>query len=355
MKRLILVVILATLLLCLPPSSGCRQVEEEDPLQGLTLEEKIGQMFLIGFEGTSLTPELEELLNTVHPGGVILFARNIVSEEQTRQLVDDLQGLSRNDSGIPLLVAVDQEGGEVARLTWLNDKVPESEVKNPDQAYNIGRERAEGLKDAGINLNLAPVLDLGVDGDFIARYGRTFPGSPEQVGELGKSMISGQAAGGVFSAAKHFPGYGGIDFDPENDRVPVVSATPETSQFQTASEADPGLIMTANVIYTQIDEDMPFTLSPKCIQYLRDQVKGDYLIISDDLATKTLKEKYTLKTVVTSAATAGVDVLLISANQPGDSQEAFNALKEAVEKGEISEEEIDRHVRRILELKNSLS
>jgi beta-N-acetylhexosaminidase len=355
MKRLILVVILALLLSGLLLVGGCKQTEEESPLQGWSLEEKIGQMFLIGFDGTALTPEVEELFNTIHPGGVILFARNIEDEEQTRKLIQDLQNLSQNDTGMPLFVATDQEGGEVVRITWLDDEDPESKVENADQAYQIGLNRARGLKGSGINLNLAPVLDLGEEGDFLTKYDRTFQGSPEEIGQLGKSMISGQADGGIFSTAKHFPGYGGIDFDPENDQVPVVSDVPEISQFQTASEANPEFIMTANMIYLQIDEDMPFTLSPKGIGFLKDQVKGDYLIISDDLATKTLKEKYSLQTTVTSAAKAGVDVLLISAHQAGDSLDAFNALSQAVKNGEISEEEINDRVLKVLRLKQEIS
>ena len=355
MNKSVLVAILAILLFSLLLAGGCKQTEEESPLQGWSLEEKIGQMFLIGFDGTALTPEVEELFNTIHPGGVILFARNIEDEEQTRQLIQDLQNLSQNDTGIPLFVATDQEGGEVVRITWLDDEVPESKVESTDQAYQIGLNRALGLKDSGVNLNLAPVLDIGEEGDFLTKYGRTFQGSPEEVGQLGKSTTSGQADGGIFSTAKHFPGYGGIDFDPENDRVPVVSDIPEISQFQTASEANPEFIMTANVIYTQIDEDVPFTLSPKGIEFLKDQVKGEYLIISDDLATKTLKEKYSLQTTVTSAAKAGVDILLISAHQAGDSLDAFNALSQAVKNGEITEKEINNRVLKILRFKQDIS
>jgi len=355
MNRSILVAILAILLFSLVLTSGCKQTQEEDPLQGWSLEEKIGQMFLIGFDGTALTPEVEELFNTIHPGGVILFTRNIEDEEQTRQLIQDLQNLSQNDTGIPLFVATDQEGGEVVRITWLDDEVPESKVENTDQAYQIGLTRGQGLKGSGVNLNLAPVLDIGEEGDFLTTYDRTFQGSPEEVGQLGKSTISGQADGGIFSTAKHFPGYGGIDFDPENDRVPVVSDITEISYFNIASEANPEFMMTANVIYTQIDEDMPFTLSPKGIEFLEDQVKGDYLIISDDLATKTLKEEYSLQTTVTSAAKAGVDVLLISAYQTGDSLDAFNALSQAVKNGEITEEEINDRVLKILRFKQDIS
>ena len=355
MKKPALVMILALFLFGLLLAVGCKQTQEEDPLQGLSLEQKVGQMFLIGFDGTALTPEIEELFNAVHPGGVILFARNIESEEQTKQLIQDLQNLAQNDAGMPLFVATDQEGGEVTRIPWLDDEVPESQVENTDQAYQIGLDRGRGLKDSGINLNLAPVLDMGEEGDFLTQYDRTFQGSPEEVGQLGKSMISGQADGGIFSTAKHFPGYGGIDFDPENDRVPVVGSVPETSQFQTASQANSEFMMTANVIYTEIDEDLPFTLSPKGIDFLKDQIKGDYLIISDDLATKTLKEKYTLQTTVTSAAKAGVDILLISAHQPRDSRDAFNALIQAVKSGEIAEEEIDNRVLKIQRLKEGIS
>jgi beta-N-acetylhexosaminidase len=359
------VLIVLLLALVVAAAAGCARTSQDsnggngnggdDPLHDLSLEQKVGQLFLIGFEGTTVTSELEQLFATVHPGGVILFGRNIQDEAQLEQLVEGLQELARADSGKPLFIAVDQEGGEIVRIDWLGDELPQSQVDDPAQAYDLALARGRGLAGLGINLNLAPVLDMGVPGDFLTRYGRTFPGSAQEVGELGKSAISGQRDGGVLSTAKHFPGYGGITYDPENEKLAVVPDLPEISQFQVAAEADPEFVMTANVVYQSLDPELPFTLSPTCIAYLKTNVSGDYLVVSDDLATKVLKETYGLEGTVTRAAQAGVDVLLISGHEAGDVQAAFAALTGAVRSGTISEEQIDERVTRILRLKEKPS
>ncbi len=355
----VMAVMAALVLVAVLCAAGCGGAgnggDGEDPLRGLSLEQKVGQLFLVGFEGTAVTPELKMLFASVHPGGMILFGRNIEDEAQLSQLVNDLQGLAAADSGLPLFIAVDQEGGEIVRLDWLADGVPQAQLTDPRQAYDAGLARAQGLRAVGINLNLAPVLDMGVQGDFLTRYGRTFPGSAQEVGELGKSAISGQHAGGIFSAAKHFPGYGGIAYDPENERLAVVPGLPEFSQFQAAAGADPEFLMTANVIYSDLDPDLPFTLSPAGIGLLREKVIGGYLVISDDLASKVLKQAYGLGETAVQALRAGVDVLLISGHETGDVQAAYTAVLEAVRGGGITEEEIDERAARVLNLKQRLS
>jgi len=367
MKRLVAAFAITVLLLALPLLPGCAKTGDDggndhggngggdDPLQGLTLDQKVGQLFLIGFEGTAVTPEIAQWFQAIHPGGVILFGRNITGEAQLEKLIRDLQNLALSDTGLPLFIAIDQEGGEVIRIDWLGDGTPQSQITEPEQAYSAGLARAQGLKGLGINLNLAPVLDMGVQGDFLTRNGRTFPGGPQEVGELGKAAISGQKDGGIFSTAKHFPGYGGIDYDPEIERLAVIPGVPEISQFQAAAAANPEFLMTANVIYTELDPDQPFTLSPAGIAFLRENVGGDYLVVSDDLATKVLKEAYSLAGTVTRAAKAGVDVLLVSGHEAGDTQAAFTAISEVVRSGEIPEDEVDGRVLRILRLKQRMA
>lgn len=359
MKKVFLVATVAVVVACALIAGGCGQTDEEkkqdeDILAGMSLEEKVGQLFMIGVQGTEMTPETQELLETIHPGGVILFGRNIQDADQLTKLIEGLQGVAAADTGHPLFVSTDQEGGEIVRIKWLDDGVAEADITGTDQAYNIGVKRGQGLKGLGINQNLAPVLDMCQPGDFLMEYKRCFPGNPQEMGELGKSVISGQRDGGILSTAKHFPGYGGIDFDPENDRIPTVPQVPETSQFKVAAEAGPEFIMTANVIYEDIDADTPFTLAPAGIEYLRNEVGGDYLIITDDLASKVLKAAYTMGGTVVMAAKAGNDVLLISANQPEDPMAAYSALLDAVKNGEISEGELDARVTRILRLKKRL-
>ena len=319
-----------------------------DPLQRLTREQKVGQLFLVGFEGTEVTPEVRRLFQAVHPGGVILFGRNITGAEQLARLTADLQELSAADTGLPLFIAIDQEGGQVARVDWLGDDVSQAQVASPQQAYDLALARARGLKGLGVNLNLAPVLDAGLPGDFLTRYGRTFSGSPRQVGEMGASAVSGQREGGLLSAVKHFPGYGGIDCDPENDRLTVVPALPEISQFQAAAVTGPEFVMTANVIYSGLDPELPFTLSPAGISFLRGSLHGDYLIISDDLASEVLKQAYGMAGTAVLAARAGVDILLISGHEAEDAEAAYAAVLDAACTGKLAEADLNARVSAVL-------
>jgi beta-N-acetylhexosaminidase len=311
-------------------------------------------MLMIGFEGTTLTPDLQELIRTIRPCGVILFGRNITDAAQLRQLTGDLQEFALQETGNRLLIAVDQEGGQVVRLPWLDDRVSQAGISDAGLAYDIGLTRGRAMAELGINLNLAPVLDMAQPGDFLTRYGRVFPGNPEQVGELGKSLIAGQKDGGILSTAKHFPGYVGISFDPELERLAVLPEVPEISQFIAAADAQPELVMTANVIYRDIDPNLPLSLSPAGISFLHSQLPGEYLVITDDLATKVLKEAYTLERAVISAAQAGVDILLVSGHDAGDQMAAYNALSRALQDGELSQEQVERAVARIATLLKGL-
>lgn len=351
MKKLTLTKIIIAIFLVL---NGCGGSEESQPEQ-LSIDEKVGQVLMIGIQDTTLTSETEELIRTIRPGGVILFGRNIENADQLSELINNLQDLSMEETGLPLFIATDQEGGEICRIKWIDDAIPEAEITTTAQAYQIGLQRGQSLKDLGINLNLAPVLDIGVEGDFLTKSDRCFQGTPEEVGELGKSMILGQKAGGIMSTAKHFPGYGGITEDPETVEIAVKSEIPEIAQFQIAEEANPEFIMAVvDVIYEPIDTDLTFAISPNGINYLHEMIGGDYLVISDDLATATMKETYSLNETVILAVLAGVDVLLISANQPEDTQNAFNDLLEAVREEVIAEQDIDASVTKILRLKQQM-
>jgi len=338
-----------------PESIKISLTEEEKILEKLSIEEKVGQLFIIGFEGTTLTSEIKDLFKAVRPGGVILFSRNIHDVNQLKKLIRDLQNLSLEENDLPLFVAIDQEGGLVRRIQWIEDEISQAEIKNNDQAYQTGLKRGSELKNLGINLNLAPVLDITQESDFL--YNRSFQRDPEITGELSKNLILGQKDSGIFTTIKHFPGYGGIFFNPETIKIPTVSQIPEVSQFQKAMEAQPELIMTANVIYSEFDEKLPFTFSPKGIQFLKEKIKGDYIVISDDLSSKVLKESFSLENSIILAKKAGVDILLVAGwNQTHQDQfNSFNALLETVQQKEIDEKQIDDAVLKVIRLKQKIS
>lgn len=318
-------------------------------LERLTLEQKIGQLFIIGFEGKVLTPEIENLIKKTHPGGILLLERNIEDETQLKELVISLQKISLEDSALPLFIVIDQEGGPISRIKWLED-IPQSEIENPEEAYQIGKNRAKELKKMGINLNLAPLLDLASSGDFI--YQRCFQKSPETIGELAKALIRGQKEAGLLTAIKHFPGYQGISFNPE-ERLAILEEIPEISQFQKTIKGEPEMIMLSNAVYNEIDKKLPFGFLAKGIQFLKEKLDDEILIISDDLAQNSLLDKFSLNEIVSLPIKAGLDILIFSGWRI-PAEKGVSALQEAVKNNQISEERINQSFLKIIKLKEKI-
>ncbi|MBI2626259.1 MAG: N-acetylmuramoyl-L-alanine amidase [Candidatus Nealsonbacteria bacterium] len=318
-------------------------------LKSLTLEEKIGQLLILGFEGNASTPELKNLIKTTRPGGIILFKKNIGERSQIKALIEDLQKVSLTETGLPLLVAVDQEGGVVSRISFIKEQTGQPEIKNADHAYKVGLNRGMELKELGINLNLAPVLDITQTEDFL--YERSFKKRAEETGILAKAMVSGQQEANILTAIKHFPGYGGISFNPE-EILATLADVPQITHFQKLMETSPELVMTANVVYPDIDATLPIAFSVKGIEFLREKLGEVPLIITDDLSQSYLLDVLTSKEVATMPIKAGVNILLFSDWKSGVDAEFI--IKKAVEASEISEELIDRAILRTIQLKQGL-
>lgn len=313
-------------------------------------EEKIGQLLIVGFEGKTLTPQFQEIFQEYRPGGVILLGSNIESETQLKKLISDLQELSLRETGLPLLIAVDQEGGPVSRVTFAKEQTAQSEIKNIEQAYQVGLDRGQELKELGINLNLAPLLDIAEEGDFLS--GRTFQKNGEEMGFLAKSLITGQKAAGILTAIKHFPGYGGITFNPE-DELAELEKVPGTEQFEIAMTASPELVMTANVIYGDINPTLPFTFSSRGIQFLKDTLGHDVLVLSDDLAQDSLLNNFSLQDIMARPVEAGVDLLIFS-GWDIETEKGLEAYYQAFRQGKISKDKIDTALAKIISLKSQI-
>ena len=312
-------------------------------------EEKFGQLFIVGFEEKTVTPALEEFFRKYKPGGVLLLSKNIENKEQLKNLISDLQDLSLKETGLPLFIAVDQEGEPISRIEFLEEKTSQSEIKDTTAAFQIGQDRGKELQELGVNLNLAPVLDNMKSGDFY--FNRTFQKSPELSGELAKSLVLGQKEAGILMAIKHFPGYVNIPFNPEN-RLAEINL-PEISQFKKAMEANPELVMVSNVIYKEIDPALPFAFSSKGIKFLKDNLGSEVLVLADDLSQNSLLEKFSLKEIVTLPIEAGVDVLIFSGHRLSVEQ-GLEAFLEAVKNKEVSEVKINTAASKIIQLKQKL-
>ena len=314
-----------------------------------SLEQDLGQLFIVGFEGKTITPQLESFFKKYRPGGVLLLSKNIESEQQLKNLITGLQNLSQRETGLPLFITVDQEGGPVSRIEFLEEKTAQSAINSTDDAYRIGLKRGQELKELGVNINLAPLLDYMGSGDFY--FNRCFQKSPLLSGSLAQSLILGQKEAGILTTVKHFPGYVNIAFNPESKLATI--STPEISQFKQAMEAEPELIMISNAIYTDIDPALPLTFSDKGIEYLKNNLGSEALVVSDDLSQTSLLNRFSLKEIMTKPIEAGVDILIFSGwVTPVD--QALDSFLEAVSNKEISETKIEQAIVRIIKLKQTL-
>lgn len=319
-------------------------------IQELDFEKKLGQLLMVGFDGKTLTPELEAFFKKYRPGALLLLGGNVENREQVKTLAAQLQSLSQKETGFPLLIAADQEGGPITRLGFLNEKTPQKEIGDNNQAFQIGQSRGNELKELGVNLNLAPVLDWSTAGDFL--FERSFQKPLETAGDLAKSLIQGQKSAGILSSIKHFPGYSGISFNPEN-KLAELASFPEISQFKKAMEANPEFVMTSNVIYQEISSSLPFSFSPQALQLLKSALGNDVLVLSDDLAQDSLIKKFSLREVMVKPVEAGIDILIFSGYKVPVEQgleEFFRAWRN----GEISKEKAQSAVDRVSQLKNNL-
>ncbi len=319
--------------------------------QGLTLEQKIGQLFIIGFDGAVITPQTEKMFNELKPGGVLLLKKNIQNAKQVKKLTADLQAMSMAYSGLPLFIAVDQEGGSVSRLDFLREKTAQFEIETTQEAYAIGLTRGKELKELGVNLNFAPLLDIAASGDFI--FDRTFQKDALQTSKLAASLAMGQKEAGILSCFKHFPGYGGIAFNPE-EKLATLTKAPSVSQFQEATiKIKPEFVMVSNVVFEDIDSFLPFSFLENGVKQIKQAVGASPLIITDDLAQNSVLKRFSLEQIVGLPLMAGNDMLIFS-GWKSPVAPAVLAAQEMVKSGQVAKDKVDKAVSRIIKQKEKM-
>ncbi len=327
----------------------------------MNLREKIGKMFVVGFEGHKVGPELESLIRDYFVGGVILFTRNIKSEKQLKQLTGDIRTLADR----PIIISVDCEGGRVFRLPieagfeqWpsLSELKREYEEKQDLRVvYNAGKTLGEYLKHFGFNLNFAPVLDVNTNIKNPVIGDRAFSNDANIVARLGSEMARGIQDAGIAACGKHFPGHGDTYLD-SHTALPKVSHTLgrldkiELLPFQAAIETGIKSIMTAHVIYEGVDPDNPATLSPTIINnILRRKLKFDGVVFTDDMNMAAISANSNIPDSCLKAFRSGCDVALICRGFKAEI-EAIERTVEAVGSGKLSEEVINSAFRRVSSL-----
>ncbi len=335
-------------------------------------------MVLVGFRGMSVdgaSPVVEQI-RAGQVGGVVLFdvdvltgepVRNVRSPDQVRAIVDGLQ----RAAGGSLLVAVDQEGGRVMRLKDKHGFSPAASQRELAQrGVTATREQAaqtaRTLSQLGINLNLAPVVDLDVNpkSPAIGALDRSFSADTQVVSEHARAVIEGHHERGVLTAVKHFPGHGSAVADSHRGFVDVSSTWSEAELEPYRALIGDGMVdmvMTAHVFNRTIDPEWPATLSPSTITgLLRQRLGFDGVVIADDMQMGAVAEHYGLETALRQAIVAGVDIITFANNnprvyEPDIAPQAINIIAKLVEDGTISETRIDQSVARIQALKQRLS
>ena len=356
-----------TLSLALPEDSQCK---------GLNIEEKIGQMLIIGFRGQSLeaVPDLKNDLTKNRVGGVILFDYDMLSKQRGRNIVNPQQLVAlisqlKNASEIPLFIMIDQEGGQVARLNEHNGFERGLSAgtfgKSENWLKNLSsiRKIAEQLYQSGVNVNLAPVVDLCINPDnpVINKLERCYSKDPEQTTQMASIFIDAHKNKNILTVLKHFPGHGSSDGDTHEGYVDISSnwSAVELLPFQNLinmNKAD--MIMVAHVFNSKIDPIFPASLSIDTITNLLIHKMGyQGLIISDDLQMAALTDHFSEKDILYRAIMAGNDLLIYGNNLRYKSDllnRKIKLINELIHEGKISEARIDKSWQKILRVKNRL-
>lgn len=318
----------------------------------MSLDEKIGQMLIVGFEHSYLDEHIKDMITTYHVGGVNLLGRNVKDIDQVKKLTTDLQKIAN----IPLFIATDQEGGKISRFQFLRGMTPQIKIKDTEYAEQVAFDRARELRDLGVNMNFSPVVDYVSDRDSYL-YNRTFGATPDTTGELGGAMVRGYIKGGVIPVVKHFPGYGNIAPDPHKNQAISNIAAEELElylvSFRNIIENNPVVaIMTAHILIPEVDAKIATLSSEFLHKILRRQLGFSGVIITDEL--EMVSAGVSVEESAVDAIKAGADIV-ISTYTPQKQINIFNHLKEAVLSGEIPEKRIDESVGRILRIKSALA
>jgi beta-N-acetylhexosaminidase len=324
----------------------------------MSLEDMVGQMFVVSVGGTEPDYYINKMVRERNIGGVILFGYNMKSESQTESLVCRLQKLSMHtEPEVPLFVAVDQEGGDIASAPWVAPEPAAAEIGRggePDDARKIAARMGRQLLRAGINTDFAPVVDTG-HGAAIGN--RSFGEDPELVAKMGAAAVRGFEEAGIVSAAKHFPNHGPATSD-SHVSLPVIRhddkklRTHDLPPFEAAVDAGVPMVMVGHLVYPAIDRERPASLSGDDINMLRGDLGFDGVVVTDDLAMEGAKGTGTPADAAVKAVAAGADLLIIS-SVPQEQADAYDAVVGAVRSGEIPRSRIEESVGRLLAIKES--
>lgn len=317
--------------------------------------EKLGQMVMIGIQGTKVDDDSLYMLNQYHMGGVILFDRNMESPEQVKQLTSDLQ--AQSNEKVPLFIGIDEEGGDVVRMAEKLTPAPSQKeigaTGDIEQAKTWAIKTAKSLKDMGINVNFAPVADVGSNDK------RSYSTDANTVIDFVRAATKGYQQENIIYSLKHFPGIGKGKVDSHIDSSSIdvakeVLMTEDILPFKTIiDESDPNdyFILVSHLKYLALDEEYPASLSSKImIDLLRNELGYKGIIITDDMEMGAVANHNDFRSIGVNAVKAGADIVLVC-HEYEHQQEVYLGLLDAVNSGEISQERIDESIKRIIKVK----
>jgi beta-N-acetylhexosaminidase len=328
------------------------------------LRKKIGQLFMVGFDALEANEHIARMIREQHIGGVILFRRNVHTPEQLSALTRQLQEINAEVSTEPLLIAIDQEGGMVMRIeqgvTPLPSAMAYQQAGSIEDCESLNFVNGDELRQMGINMNLAPVLDVNNNPLNPVIGVRAFGEDADTVSKYGIAAMRGMRRAGVIATGKHFPGHGDTSTDTHYDMASVPHdlarlQAVELAPFKAAIDSGIDAIMTAHVMFPAIEPDpaIPATLSKAVLtDLLRKKMGFDGTVISDCLEMAAISEGIGVAKGAIATLQAGADIVLVS-HRPERQLAAIEAVVQAAERGEISVAQIDEAVTRVRRLKQS--
>lgn len=325
--------------------------EYDIQLESMTLDEKIGQMLIIANRKEKFDDELLKKLNSIKPGGFILFSENITTYNSTKNYVKKVQ----KTADIPMIIAIDQEGGKVQRLSSLTkpkatdipDMLSLGATNNTELAKDVGRVMAEELLTIGVNVVFSPVLDIAGKNSYMGN--RCFSDNPETVSKMAISFASGLEQNKMVATYKHFPGHGDTQTDSHSE-LPVINKSikalnnHEFIPFKNAINNGAKIIMVGHIALPKVTGNkIPASLSKTVVtDILKNELGYEGLIVTDALDMGAITENYTQDEMYVMAVEAGCDLLLM----PKSPKTAISTIKK-----NVSEERINESVKKILKFK----
>lgn len=324
-------------------------------VESMSQTEKLGQMVMIGIQGTKVDDDSLYMLHQFHMGGVILFDRNMDSPEQVKQLTSDLQ--AQSNEKVPLFIGIDEEGGDVVRMAEKLTPPPSQKeigaTGDIEQAKTWAIKTAKSLKDMGINVNFAPVADVGSNDK------RSYSTDANTVIDFVRAATKGYQQENIIYSLKHFPGIGKgkVDSHVDSSSIDVtkeILMAEDIIPFKTIideNEPNDYFILVSHLKYPALDEEYPASLSSKIMtDLLRNELGYKGIIITDDMEMGAVANHNDFRSIGVKSVKAGADIVLVC-HEYEHQQEVYLGLLDAVNSGEISQERIDESVKRIIKVK----